>query len=66
MSGVGREQPDETGAWAQREVGDLLAVPLYGSPEWLALEPADGRRMAALIIAAEQWRTGRQVIADVR
>jgi len=47
---------DETAVWAQREVGQLLAVPVYGSKLWLDLEPADPRRMAALILAAEAWR----------
>lgn len=31
-------------------------IPIYGSPDWHALEPADPRRFAAAVAAAECWR----------
>ncbi|MFJ8934207.1 hypothetical protein ACIRL0_00595 [Streptomyces sp. NPDC102365] len=47
---------DETGRWAAEEIAVLGGIPEYGSAEWLALELADPRRMAGLILAAERWR----------
>jgi hypothetical protein len=31
-------------------------IPVYGSPEWEALPPADPRKFAAVVRAAECWR----------
>lgn len=50
---------DATAVWAEQEVAHALALPEYGTPEWHNLEPADGRRLASLILAAEAWRLQR-------
>ncbi|MFP8904809.1 hypothetical protein [Streptomyces atacamensis] len=51
---------DPAALWAEAQVTALAPgstpAPEYGTPEWLALPPADPRRAAALITAAEQWR----------
>lgn len=39
-----------------RRVGDLTAVPTYGSPAWDDLDDGDLRRVAAVLRAAEAWR----------
>jgi Protein of unknown function (DUF2742) len=36
-----------------RSCGEL---PVYGSPEWDALDPLDPRRFASVVRAAECWR----------
>lgn len=48
-------------AWAEHQVTTLAdgaeewMVPAYGSPDWNRLPPADPRRFAAVIEAAERW-----------
>jgi hypothetical protein len=37
-----------------RSYGD---IPIYGSPEWAALDRLDPRRFASVVRAAECWRT---------
>jgi hypothetical protein len=32
-------------------------LPIYGSAEWEALDPVDPRRFAAVVVAAECWRS---------
>ena len=54
-----RPGPDETARWATAEVALLTGLPEYGSQAWHALEPDDARRQAALILAAERWRTAQ-------
>jgi hypothetical protein len=36
-------------------------LPAYGSTEWLALDPSDPRRLAALVVAAECWQHAGRV-----
>ncbi|MCX4699529.1 hypothetical protein [Streptomyces sp. NBC_01373] len=50
---------DETGDWARLELVHLTGLPAYGSSEWHLMEPSDPRRQAALIVAAEAWRTSQ-------
>jgi hypothetical protein len=51
---------DMTTLWAEQQVTNLLpddvAVPAYGTREWLQLPAGDARKAAALITAAEMWR----------
>ncbi|MCC3652728.1 DUF2742 domain-containing protein [Streptomyces sp. S07_1.15] len=57
---------DQTAQWAATEIGHLTTAPTYGTPAWLALDPADPRRQAALIQAAEAWRTTQHTPAGAR
>ena len=46
--------------WAEVLIDNGQAVgeiPEYGSPDWAALDDDDRRKVAATVIAAEQWRT---------
>ncbi|GAC1332365.1 MAG: hypothetical protein NVSMB13_21020 [Mycobacteriales bacterium] len=52
--------PDHTERWVAGviERGRAVGVlPRYGSDGWFALAPNDPRRLAALVLAAEAWRT---------
>jgi len=55
----GVDAGEAAGLWAEAQITALVPqghIPEYGSPDWLALAPADPRRTAAVITAAEQWR----------
>jgi hypothetical protein len=46
--------------WAEVLIANGQAIgelPEYGSPEWAALDDEDRRKVAATVVAAEQWRT---------
>lgn len=46
-----------TAAWAWRRLARHVAeAPQYASEEWLALADRDGRKVCAVILAAESWR----------
>jgi hypothetical protein len=51
--------------WARQLIangGD--SFPAYGTPEWMTLDDRDPRKVAACVVAAENWRT-RNHRADV-
>ena len=44
--------------WARRLISRCQTPPpAYGSAEWLSLPEGDGRKVAAVVIAAESWAT---------
>ncbi|MCG6497642.1 hypothetical protein [Kitasatospora sp. A2-31] len=47
----------EARAWARQQLAILGDAPAYGSPDWARLDQADPLRAAAVIAAAEAWRT---------
>ncbi|MFG2299425.1 hypothetical protein [Actinacidiphila glaucinigra] len=48
---------DVAGLWATAKALFLAKdFPEYASPEWLALDPEDPKRLAAALEAAENWR----------
>lgn len=69
-----RRAADPVAEWARRVVVDARqrgAVPRYGTPAWCGLAPTDPRRLAAVVVAAEAWRTsspahlwGRALLAE--
>jgi Protein of unknown function (DUF2742) len=53
-------------SWAQQLIangGD--SFPEYRSPEWMALDDRDPRKVAACVEAAESWWASRNGTADV-
>jgi hypothetical protein len=42
-------------AWARVLIRRAVDPPVYGSPEWLALDDQDPRKVAAVVAAAECW-----------
>lgn len=43
--------------WARRLIDKAAGdIPIYGSPEWDALDDTDPRKVAACVRAAEAWR----------
>lgn len=46
---------------AARALGPL---PRYGAPEWLNLDQADPRWLAAIVVAAEAWAIDADNVAD--
>lgn len=51
--------------WARQLIAKAgESFPAYGSPEWVALDDRDPRKVAACVAAAECWRT-RNYRADV-
>jgi hypothetical protein len=49
---------DAMALWASAQITALNAgdLPQYGTKAWQALDPADPKRAAAILTAAEQWR----------
>jgi hypothetical protein len=42
--------------WAERMIRAAgKPIPRYGSPEWLALPDGDRRKVAGVVVAAENW-----------
>ncbi len=42
------------------------ALPRYGSPEWNGLPPGSAARWAAVVLAAEAWRTDLEItVAEI-
>lgn len=60
---------DPVALWAEAQVTRLLDgqadAPEYGSRAWQALRSGHPRRAAAIFTAAEQWRRGRVVEAEL-
>jgi hypothetical protein len=42
-------------AWARVLIRRAPDPPVYGSPEWLALDDTDPAKVAAVVAAAECW-----------
>lgn len=58
-----------TSLWARTRVQALTAgrsVPAYGSPDWHQLPEQHPRRLAALIVAAEQSRTAGPTVLPLQ